>query len=106
MGVSFLTQWGDEEPASLQGKIFYLFSRELLTMADITFQPNFPVTRHFFQASLSPRAIKWTNKNYLLPRASKSYQAYLRPVVHELEATPANKFEPRLTYHRALDPVT
>jgi hypothetical protein len=43
-----------------------------------------------------PEVIAWAEKNYLLPRSSKQYQDYLRPVVARLEILPDKDFQPQL----------
>ena len=94
-GVFFLTQWDTETSQITNDGLEYAFQ-------GITEDGKYYVYAEFsvFAPALpngdEPAVIAWNEKEYLLPRQSKKYQAYVRRVVAQLKALRGNQFKPKL----------
>ena len=94
-GILFLTQWDKETTRVDNGWLEYNF-QGITDDGKYYVSADFPVAAPFLPDGDEPEVYAWNEKNYLLSHNSKEYQTYLRPLMKELEALPADKFDPSL----------
>ena len=95
-GVLFLTQVDTETRQITNEDLEYVF-QGITDDGHHYVSAEFGLRAPVIPEGFEPEVIAWSEKNYLLSHSSKEYQTYLQPVVANLEALPANKFEPNLT---------
>lgn len=100
-GIFFLTQWETETTQVTNEGLEYAFqgiTNDGRYWIYAEFAVHAPVLPQGNEAEVS----KWDEKNYLLSYKTKKFQNYLRPVVAELEALSADKFQPNLELFEGL----
>lgn len=96
-GVFFLTQWdvSDTQQVTNEG-LEYAF-QGITNDGQYYIYAEFSVSAFFLpQNSNGEEIAEWNRKNYLLRHDSKKYQNYLHPILTQLEALPADRFQPNL----------
>ena len=94
-GVFFLTQWDNETSRIANDGLEYAFQGITIDGKYYVYA-EFSVSTPTLPNGDEPEVAAWNEKNYLLPRQSKSYQDYVRRVVARLEALRGDQFQPKL----------
>jgi hypothetical protein len=94
-GVFFLTQWDIETSQIANDGLEYAF-QGITADGKYYVYAEFSVSAPKLPSGTEPTVIAWNEKNYLLPRQSKKYQDYVRPVVSQLQALRGDEFKPKL----------
>jgi len=94
-GVLFLTQWDTETSQVANNGLEYAF-QGITNDGKYYVYAEFSVSARILPNGDEPAVIAWNEENYLLPRQSRKYQDYIRPIVVQLEALRADEFRPKL----------
>jgi len=94
-GVFFLTQWDTETSQIANDGLEYAF-QGITSDGEYYVYAEFSVSAPTLPNGNEPAVIAWNEKEYLLPRQSKKYQAYVRQVVAKLQALRDDEFQPKL----------
>jgi hypothetical protein len=94
-GVFFLTQWDTETSQISNTSLEYAY-QGITNDGRYWIYAEFSVRAPFLPTGVEPEVMAWNEKNYLLSHKSEKYQDYLRPVLAQLEALPADRFQPNL----------
>jgi hypothetical protein len=94
-GVFFLTQWDTETSQITNDGLEYAF-QGITDDGKYYVYAEFSVSAPTLLNGNEPAVIAWNEKEYLLLRQSKEYQAYVRRVAAQLEALRGDEFKPKL----------
>lgn len=95
-GIFFLTQWNVGDTSQVTNSGLECAFQGLTDDGEFLVYAEFSVAVPFLPSDDNPEVVAWNEKNYLLPQNSKTYQAYLRPIVEKLQMMPSDQFRPNL----------
>jgi hypothetical protein len=96
-GVFFLTQWDVSETQQVTNEGLEYAFQGLTNDGQYYIYAEFSASALFLpQNSDAEEVAEWNRKNYLLRHDSKKYQDCVHPILKQLEAFPANRFQPNL----------
>ena len=95
-GVFFLTQWNVSNTSQVTNSGLEYAFQGLTDDGEFLVYAEFSVAVPFLPSDDNSEVVAWNEKNYLLPQNSKTYQAYLRPIVEKLQMMPSDQFRPNL----------
>jgi hypothetical protein len=94
-GVFFLTQWDTETSQITNDGLEYAF-QGITDNGKHYVYAEFSVSTPRLPKGDEPAVIAWNETEYLLPRQSQKYQAYVRRVVAQLQSIRGDEFQPKL----------